>query len=32
MHIPTYAKKIQYIPANMGRGIDANIAPNFPDL
>jgi len=32
MHIPTYAKKRQYMPANMGSGIDANRAPNFPGL
>jgi len=32
MDLPTYAKKRQYMPANMGSGIDANRAPNFPGL
>jgi hypothetical protein len=32
MDLPTYAKKRQYMPANMGSGIDANKAPNFPGL
>lgn len=32
LNIPTYAKKIQYMPANIGNGMDANRAPNFPVL
>ena len=32
MDLPTYANKRQYMPANMGSGIDANRAPNFPGL
>jgi hypothetical protein len=31
-HLPIYAKKMQYSAANIGKGIDAKIAPNFPGL
>jgi hypothetical protein len=28
--VPMYAKNMQYRAANIGSGMDANIAPNFP--
>lgn len=28
--VPIYAKNMQYRAANIGSGIDARIAPNFP--
>lgn len=30
-YIPTRPKRTQYIAANIGNGIDANKAPNFPE-
>jgi hypothetical protein len=30
--VPMYAKKMQYRAANIGSGIEAKIAPNFPGL
>jgi len=31
VHSPTIPNKTQYTAANMGNGIDANRAPNFPE-